>query len=124
MRSFHKLELHFRITGEGGYCRVLDSTTVLSFSSSNMKVRGEFVDVSLYRKYGLEYILEVRLICTPWSWLWYNNTIYWLACNIMSYVAGYVQNAGKDTKMLWLLFCVWILCFTYLWWPVLQIDQS
>lgn len=86
MRSFRKLLLHSRITGQGGNCRVLDSTTVLSVSSSTVKVSEEFVDVSLYRKYGLD--VESALIDHDYDII--PEFIDLLACNVVTYIAGYV----------------------------------
>lgn len=93
MRSFRKLLLHTRISGQGGNCRVLDSTTVLSVSSSTVKVPEESIDVSLYRKYGLD--IENAPIDHDYDLI--PEFIDLLASNVVTYIAGYVVKMLERT---------------------------
>lgn len=89
MRTFRKLRLHSKISGQDGNCRVLDSTTVLHISSSTQK-RDSFqnVDVGLCQKYGLDIVdilqdhdNDMPAQCIP---------LTKLVTNVVTYISGFV----------------------------------
>lgn len=87
--SLRRLLLHSRVDGQGGNCRLIDSTVVLSVSSKTGKV-SEPIDYSLVKKYGLE--LDDMVLHDNEE---YNVTKFFISLNemasdVVAYIAGYV----------------------------------
>lgn len=89
-RSFKKLILFSKISGRGGNCRVLDTTSVLTVSPTSQKENAgiDSYDISFCRKYNIDPLslqISEHDYSTP-QFLELNEVI----SNVVCYMAGYV----------------------------------
>lgn len=79
--------MHTKISGKGGNCQLLETTTILSVPSTNSKECSSLIDTSLYKKYNLDIaqtISEHDYIFPEFVGLTSN------AENVVTYISGFV----------------------------------
>lgn len=89
MRTFRKLILHANVSGRGGNCRVLDTTSVLTVSSDNSRSSTmNEIDISVMRKNNVsqeEYLADVEYDVIPEV-----ISLTELSRNVVTYIGGYL----------------------------------
>ena len=100
-----KLLLHSQISGEGGNCRVIDTTTVLHVPSSTTASKtDETIDVELCRNYGIDVsdtIADPNYDITPEY-----VSLSEVAINVVTYIAGFVLKM-LCSKTIYCAECIW-----------------
>lgn len=88
--------IHCRISGRGGNCRVFDSTTVLTVPSTSIEKQLQSYDISLYRKYNLDFS-QHQVHNHDYDLISNFVELTEVSSNIVTYISGYVLKMLQRT---------------------------
>lgn len=89
MQTMRRLLLHSSVSGRGGNCKVLDTTTVLTVSSTTTKkIENRSFDISVFRKYNLDPVDHLR--DHDYDVLPHFIELSVVSQNVVTYISGFV----------------------------------